>query len=211
MLRALAIKTICWSFPADALSIRQLTHLEFGGLLSSDMFSEILSNGHQLESLILSGPLKCAPSSLFREHCTSLPFLRYFSLDITRLQRQAYLDNDLCPAISEFLRPRTQLRTYRLFVPREEHRHIGFDASAWGVLPALANLRSLSMSYPNDLSPALAGWLIPRTVQALTLELSAITTEATSFLKVSHSLCCTHLRSRDHCYFSKSGQVSHLH
>lgn len=181
-LRALAIRNICWHFPADALSIRQLTHLEFSGHLSSDMFSEILSNGHQLESLMLTGPLECSPSPLFRQHCTSLPFLRHFSLDITSIPRQA-LDRDLCPAISEFLRPRTQLYAYRLFVPCGEHRRIGFDASAWGVLPALANLRSLSMTYPNDLSSALAGWLVPRTVQALTLELSAITTEATSFLK----------------------------
>ncbi|KAL4071471.1 hypothetical protein V8B97DRAFT_387911 [Scleroderma yunnanense] len=181
-LRALAIKNIRWHFPADALSIRQLTHLEFSGHLSLDMFSEILSNGDQIESLMLSGSLECSPSSLFHQHRNSLSFLRHFHLNITSLHRQV-LDRDLCPAISEFLRPRTQLRTYHLFIPCGEHRRIGFDASAWGVLPALANLRSLSMTYPSDLSSALAGWLVPRTVRALTLELSAITTDITSFLK----------------------------
>lgn len=184
-LRALAVKNICWHFPADALSVRQLTQLEFSGHLSTDMFTEILPNGHQLESLMLSGPLECSPSTLFRQYRTSLPFLRHFSLDIKSLHRQI-LDRDLCPAISEFLRPRTQLRTYHLFIPCGEHRRIGFDASAWGVLPALANLRSLSMTYPSDLSSALAGWLVPRSVQALTLELSAITMDATSFFKVNH-------------------------
>ncbi|KAF9228267.1 hypothetical protein BS17DRAFT_745588 [Gyrodon lividus] len=172
-LRYLSINNPRWCFPAGAMSVRHLTQLEFSGYFSTDTqaFSEILANGHQLESLMLSGALECTPSSLFREHRTSLPFLRHFSLTITSVHRHI-TDRELCPSISEFLRERIHLRTYHLLVPPTDHRRIGFDASAWGVLPAFANLCSLSITYPRDLSPALAGWLIPRTVRALTLDLS---------------------------------------
>ncbi|KAH0830096.1 hypothetical protein J3R83DRAFT_1432 [Lanmaoa asiatica] len=51
-------------------------------------FSDILANGHQLESLILSGTLECTPSSLFRQYRTALPFLRHFSLTITNIHRR---------------------------------------------------------------------------------------------------------------------------
>ncbi|KAG2076306.1 hypothetical protein BDR04DRAFT_1149337 [Suillus decipiens] len=52
-----------------------------------------------------------------------------------------------------------------------DHHCVGFDASAWGVLPSLINLRSLCITFPSDLSPSLAGWLIPRSVRALTVEI----------------------------------------
>ncbi|KAG6330063.1 hypothetical protein ID866_9027 [Astraeus odoratus] len=185
-LRALAIKNPCWHFPTEVISVRFLSHLEFAGHLSSEVFTEIITEGHQLQSLMLSGSLECAPSSIFRQHAAALPFLTHFHLTITGVHRHV-TDRDLCPAISEFLRPRTQLRTYHLFIPCGEHRRIGFDASAWGVLPALANLRSLSMTYPGDLSSSLAGWLVPRSVQALTLDLAALTMEATAFVKQIHT------------------------
>ncbi|KAF9237964.1 hypothetical protein BU15DRAFT_88538 [Melanogaster broomeanus] len=177
-LRSLSISNPRWRFPVEAMTVRHLTQIEFNGYFSTDTqaFSEILANGHQLESLMLSGALECTPSSMFRQHRTSLPFLRHFSLTITSLHRHV-TDRELCPAISEFLRERTHLRSYHLFVPPTDYRRIGFDASAWGVLPALANLRSLSITYPKDLSPALAGWLIPRSVRALSLDLSHTTTE----------------------------------
>ncbi|KIJ12313.1 hypothetical protein PAXINDRAFT_171259 [Paxillus involutus ATCC 200175] len=177
-LRSLSINNPRWRFPAEAMSVRHLTQLEFNGCFSTDSqaFSEILTNGHQLESLMLSGALECTPSSLFLQHRSSLPFLRHFSLTITSLHRHI-TDRELCPAISEFLRERTHLVTYHLLVPSTDHRRIGFDASAWGVLPALPNLRSLSITYPRDLSPALAGWLIPRSVRALLLDLSPTNSE----------------------------------
>ncbi|KAF8123644.1 hypothetical protein EV363DRAFT_1547399, partial [Boletus edulis] len=88
----------------------------------------------------------------FWQYCTALPFLRHFSLSITNLHRHIG-DRELCPAISEFLRERTQLRTYYLPVPPIDAslRWIGFDGSAWGVLPTLSKLSSLSIIYPRDL------------------------------------------------------------
>ncbi|KAH0833814.1 hypothetical protein J3R83DRAFT_10974 [Lanmaoa asiatica] len=177
-LRSLSINNPRWRFPTEAISVRHLTQIEFNGCFSTDTqaFSEILAHGHQLESLMLSGTLECTPSSLFRQYRTALPFLRHFSLTITNLHRHI-ADRELCPAISEFLRERVQLRTYHLLVPHTDARRIGFDASAWGVLPALSSLSSLSITYPKDLSPSLAGWLVPRTVRALTLDLSHAVTE----------------------------------
>lgn len=185
-LRSLSINNSHWHFPAEAICVRHLTQIKFNGCFSTDTqaFSEILANGHQLESLMLSGTLECTPSSLFRQYRTALPFLRHFSLRITSLHRHI-ADRELCPAISEFLRERTQLRTYHLLVPPTDARRIGFDASAWGVLPALSNLSNLSITYPRDLSPALAGWLVPRTVRALTLDLSpAVTEDLMTFMNV---------------------------
>jgi len=177
-IRSLSINNPRWHFPTEAISVRHLTQIEFNGCFLTDAqaFSEILANGHQLESLMLSGTLECNASSLFRQYRAALPFLRHFSFTITHLNRHI-ADRELCPAISEFLRERTQLRTYHLLVPPTDARRIGFDASAWGVLPALSQLSSLSITYPRDLSPALAGWLVPRTVRALTLDLSPAVTE----------------------------------
>ncbi|KAF8120240.1 hypothetical protein EV363DRAFT_1162532 [Boletus edulis] len=82
----------------------------------------------------LSGTLECTPSSkLFWQYCTALPFLRHFSLIITNLHRHTL----------------------------QIARRIGFDGSAWGVLPTLSKLSSLSITYPRDLSPTLAGWFVP--------------------------------------------------
>ncbi|KAG1808003.1 uncharacterized protein BJ212DRAFT_1449154 [Suillus subaureus] len=171
-LRSLVIKNANWTFPTDVISIRHLTIIEFEGCFSADsqVFSEILSTGHQLESLTLSGVLECTPSETFRLYRSSLPFLTHFALKIVSLHRHV-TDRDLVPAISEFLRDRKHLHSFHLIVPSADHRRIGFDASAWGVLPSLINLRSLCITYPRDLSPSLAGWLIPRSVRALTMEI----------------------------------------
>jgi hypothetical protein len=170
-LRSLVIKNASWKFPTDGISIRHLTTIEFEGCFSVDsqVFSEILSTGHQLESLTLSGILECTPSATFRLYRSSLPFLTHFALKIISLHRHV-TDRDLVPAISEFLRDRKHLHSFHLIVPSADHRRIGFDASAWGVLPSLINLHSLYITYPRDLSPSLAGWLIPRSVRALTME-----------------------------------------
>ncbi|KAG2032624.1 hypothetical protein BDR03DRAFT_903493 [Suillus americanus] len=171
-LRSLVIKNANWTLPTDVISIRHLTIIEFDGCFSADshVFSEILSTGHQLESLTLSGVLECTPSATFRMYRSSLPFLTHFALKIVGLHRHV-TDRDLVPAISEFLRDRKHLHSFHLIVPSADHRRIGFDASAWGVLPSLINLRSLCITYPRDLSPSLAGWLIPRSVRALTMEI----------------------------------------
>jgi hypothetical protein len=171
-LRSLVIKNANWKFPTDVISVRHLTTIEFEGCFSVDgqVFSEILSTGHQLESLTLSGILECTPSATFRLYRSSLPFLTHFALKIVSLHRHV-TDRDLVPAVSEFLRDRKHLHSFHLIVPSADHRRIGFDASAWGVLPSLTNLRSLCITYPRDLSPSLAGWLIPRTLRALTMEI----------------------------------------
>ncbi|OJA16456.1 hypothetical protein AZE42_04670 [Rhizopogon vesiculosus] len=173
-LRSLVLKNATWKFPTEAISVRHLTSIEFEGCFSADsqVFSEILSTGHQLESLTLSGILECTPSATFRLYKSSLPFLRHFSLKIINLHRHV-TDRDLVPAISEFLRDRKDLHSFHLVMPSTDHRRVGFDASAWGVLPSLTNLRSLCISYPRDLSPSLAGWLVPRTVRALTMDIMA--------------------------------------
>jgi hypothetical protein len=177
-LRSLVVKNACWKFPIEVISVRHLTSIEFEGYFSADskVFSEILSTGHQLESLTLSGILECTPSATFRLYKSSLPFLRHFSLKIVNMHRHV-TDRDLMPAISEFLRDRKHLHSFHLIVPATDHRRIGFDASAWGVLPSLSNLRSLCITYPRDLSPSLAGWLIPRNIRALTMDIMAPPTE----------------------------------
>lgn len=50
---------------------------------------------------------------------------------------------------------------------------VGFDASIWGLLPSLGGLKAVKMTYPTDLAPGLAGWLIPRSVTAMGMELGA--------------------------------------
>jgi hypothetical protein len=178
------LRTICldnqfWSFPSDAMSIRNLTHIEFFGQFPADSqaFSEILVNGRQLESLSLKCFLDCMPSSQFRSLEATLPFLRHFAFMVFGVNRRIG-DPDLFPAIAEFLRDRTELRTMHLTVLDSEsvQRAVGFDASVWGVLPSLSNLNCLTISYPRDLAPGLASWLIPRSVRALTLDYAALST-----------------------------------
>ncbi|KAG2359906.1 hypothetical protein BDR07DRAFT_1414029 [Suillus spraguei] len=161
-LRSLVIKNISWKFPSDIISVRHLTILEFEGRFSADslVFSEILSTGYQLESLTLSGILECTPSAMFRLHRTSLPFLTHFTFKIVGVH-QHITDRDLGSQTSSF---------FHLIVPSADHHCVGFDASAWGVLPSLINLRSLCITFPSDLSPSLAGWLIPRSIMAQPVE-----------------------------------------
>jgi len=81
----------------------------------------------------------------------------------------------LFPALAEFLRGRQQLKTLHLSACDESvQRAVGFDASVWGVLPSLVNLKGLTITYPSDLTPGLASWLIPRSVHALALEMDPI-------------------------------------
>lgn len=117
----------------------------------------------------------------------ALPFLRHFALSIKSLGRRI-VDRDLFPAVSEFLRGRKHLHSLQLIVHSETlHHAVGFDAAIWGVLPSLAKLEALRMSYPPDLSPGLASWLIPRTVSVLDLiidENNSNASEPVPFLKV---------------------------
>jgi len=108
--------------------------------------------------------LDCTPSSHFRTLQASLPTI--FAIN------RRIVDQDLFPAVAEFLRNRKELRTLHLTVPNLDavQKTVGFDASIWAVLPSLSNLHGLTITYPSDLSPGLASWLIPRSVSALNLD-----------------------------------------
>jgi len=108
------------------------------------------------------------------------------------------VDRDLFPSIAEFLRGRRSMKTLQLVAHDEIEQHAtGFDASIWGVLPSLDGLKGLWMTYPGDLSPGLASWLIPRGLKSLRLELgregggegflNVCTMFRLSFLLSSHS------------------------
>ncbi|PPQ94275.1 hypothetical protein CVT25_004932 [Psilocybe cyanescens] len=164
-----------WTFPASSLSIRNLTTIFFTGHFPAvtNAFSEILSNGRQLESFnITCCSLECSnASSQFRsaQQANALPFLRHFAFSVQSIGRRT-MDRDLFPAIAEFLRGRRSLHSLQLIAREESIQHaVGFDAAIWGVLPSLEGLRGLKISYPSDLAPGLASWLIPRTVLALRL------------------------------------------
>ncbi|KAH9911772.1 uncharacterized protein BXZ73DRAFT_93322 [Epithele typhae] len=170
-IRFLSLHNPNWAFPADAISIRNLTHLDFQGLFPVDSraFTDVLQGGLQLESLRLECILECTASQQFRENPSALPFLRHFAFGLLDYRAS---DCDLFPAISAFLRGRTNLRSLQLTVPSPDWalQRLGYDASVWGVLPSLLNLRSLTATLPKDVAPPVAMWLVPRGVQALSLQ-----------------------------------------
>ena len=186
-----------WTFPASALSIRNLTTIIFTGHFppASHAFAEILGNGRQLETFdVACCALECSTaSSQFRSiQPSSLPFLRHFSFSVHSIGRRT-VDRDLFPAIAEFLRGRRNLRSLQLVAWDEAVQHaVGFDAAVWGVLPSLEGLKGLKITYPADLAPGLASWLIPRTVLALRLTIDYTMQSARDpipFLNVSCLSC----------------------
>ncbi|KAJ7512815.1 hypothetical protein B0H11DRAFT_1947511 [Mycena galericulata] len=183
-LRTVSLHNMSWIFPSDSLSLRNLTSITFSGHfpLSSTAFADILAHGRQLDALNLTCTLECLPAAQFRAHAGGLPFLRHFELTVCGAARRPG-SADLFPAVTEFLRAHTELRTLALVVREEaDQRTTGFDAAAWGVLPSLTHLRSLTISYPRDLSAGLAAWLIPRSVRALTLDYAAAPRDPVPFL-----------------------------
>ncbi|RXW22553.1 hypothetical protein EST38_g3328 [Candolleomyces aberdarensis] len=109
----------------------------------------------------------------------ALPFLRNFSFTISSIGRRTS-DRELFGSIADFLRGRRRLRSLKLMVTCDEHvqASVGFSAAVWGVLPSLEALKGLAITYPADLSPGLASWLVPRSVTALTLSLDYANTTA---------------------------------
>ncbi|KAI0712715.1 hypothetical protein C8T65DRAFT_646692 [Cerioporus squamosus] len=170
-IRYLSLHNPNWAFPTDAISIRNLTNLDFQGIFPADSraFAEILSNGHQLESLRLECILECSASAQFREFHNALPFLHHFAFSLMGYRVN---DQDLFPAISDFLRGRTALRSLELTVPSADWalKRLGYDATVWGVLPSLTSLRSLTATLPKDVAPPVAMWLVPRGVQSLSIQ-----------------------------------------
>lgn len=159
------------------------------------MISEVIEHGRQLESLSIDCSLLESPalSAQFRTdpippiHPHPLPFLRHFAFAVRALGRRT-VDKNLFPSITAFLRGRHQLQTLQLVVetaPSPSYigvggaisisnlEAVGYDASIWGLLPSLSGLKAVRMTYPKDLAPGLAGWLIPRSVTALGMEIGA--------------------------------------
>ncbi len=184
-IRIIHLHNINWAYPAESISIRNLTHFDFLGIFPTESqgIAEILANGTQIESLRLQCVLECNASAQFRQHAHALPFLRHFAFSLVGYRVNDY---DLFPAISEFLRDRTQLHTLHLTVPSADwaQRRLGYDATVWGVLPSLTGLRSLAATLPKDVAAAVAMWLVPRGVHALSLH-SLTAGDPISFVSVS--------------------------
>ena len=186
-LRALAIKHRTWTYPSPLISVRHLSHLDIGGIFEGDSFDQILSNGHQLETLRLSCELHCIASQAFRTHATSLPFLRHFAIWVTEVSRD-FKDTDLFPALTEFIRSRQPLRLLTVGCGNQYFERLGFNASTWGVFPSLQNLLGLVTSLPSDMAPPmipLFSWMLPRNLQSLTLGNAFTSCGVREFLTVS--------------------------
>ena len=137
--------------------------------------TQLLESGQQLEILQLGFRLDgSALSSAFRSYRShsgpgSFPKLRKFGFTLLEVDTDEDEDPDLFPAVAEFVRAHTVLEALCLSCS-ENSKDFGYTAAIWGVLPSLAHLRTLSMNAPEDLSCALSGWLIPRTVVALDIQ-----------------------------------------
>ena len=189
-LRALAIKHRTWTYPSPLISVRHLSHLDIGGIFEGDSFDQILSNGHQLETLRLSCELRCIASPAFRAHAKSLPFLRHFAIWVTEVTRD-FKDTDLFPALTEFIRSRQPLRLLTVGCGNQYFDRLGFNASTWGVFPSLQNLLGLVTNLPSDMAPPmipLFSWMLPRNLQSLTLGNAFTSCEVRKFLTVSQQL-----------------------
>ena len=142
--------------------------------------NQLLEGGRKLESLqleVLSNVR--AISEAFRPHSRpgSFPVLREFAFifigaenaDNDNGDDEEYEDPDLFPAVAEVVRGLPILEALCLSFRQSSHnpKAFGYTAAIWGVLPSLVRLRTLSMDFPEDLSSALGGWLVPRTVVAL--------------------------------------------
>lgn len=193
-IRSIFLHNQHWTFPTESLSIRNLTQLDFLGLFPSESrsFTDILSNGHQLESLRLQCVLNCNASAQFREGAAArcLPFLRHFEFTLLGYNVN---DHDLFPAISEFLRDRRSLKTLVLSVPSANwaQKRLGYDAGVWGVLPSLTELKTLTATLPKDVAAAVAMWLVPRGVTALSLQAESIT-DVVGFVSVRYTSLSDH-------------------
>ena len=140
--------------------------------------NQLLEGGQKLESLqleILSN--ERVLSGTFRQHSGpgSFPLLREFAFVFSGVENddgddEEDEDPDLFPAVAEIVRAHPMLEalclSYREGV-RDDPVDFGYTAAIWGVLPTLVRLRTLSIDVLKDLSSALGGWLVPRTVVAL--------------------------------------------
>ncbi|THH20926.1 hypothetical protein EW146_g514 [Bondarzewia mesenterica] len=162
------------TLPMGLISSTNFTTVDLAGIIEDTaFFTELLTEGHRLEVLRLRCSLghNCTPSTAFRAQAAAPPLssLRIFSLSIIGVSRE-FGDPDLFPAVASFVRGHSCLQELGL-LKSQEVDDVGYDASVWGVLPSLVQLRSLAMHVPRDLAPALSTWLIPRTVRSLHLDM----------------------------------------
>lgn len=174
-LRKLSLDTYYATFPLEAVSLSNLTHLEFNGTIpvGSNVISLILSQGAQLQSLRLSCVLLGNVTNQFREAVSArrcLKYLRNFGFRVTDRMTSNAADITLFPTIAEFLREHPLIEKLELDVPTEtDQARLGYDASILGILPGLTKLKRLYVTMTKDASPGLFSWIIPRSLKALVL------------------------------------------
>jgi hypothetical protein len=177
-LRKLSLDTYYATFPHEALILNNLTHLEFNGTVpaGSNVISQILTQGTQLQSLRLCCVLLGNVTSQFREALSGVggrrcvPRLRSFAFRVTDRMATNAADIALFPTIAEFLREHPAIERLELDVSAEtDQARLGYDASILGVLPCLTELKRLSITMTKDASPGLFSWIIPRKLVALAL------------------------------------------
>ena len=140
--------------------------------------NQLLESGQKLESLQLEiFSNERVLSGAFRQHSGpgSFPLLREFAFVFSGVENDDGDDEedenpDLFPIVAEVVRGHPILEAfclpYREGV-QDDPVDFGYTAAIWGVLPTLVRLRTRSIDVPKDLSSALGGWLVPRTVVAL--------------------------------------------
>lgn len=166
--------------------LHSLTCLHVGGLMTEETVKAIdylARHNRSLQELEIKCDRLMHPiSHVFEANKTAFPLLKSFYFHV----RGGQTADAVFPAIADFLRGKTGLLKLGLsMVDAPETR---YDASIWGILPTLPNLRALYMTITPDASPALIAWLLPRKLRALTLHSSHPCDSLQSFLEVSGSL-----------------------
>ncbi|KAI0341137.1 hypothetical protein BDW22DRAFT_1359361 [Trametopsis cervina] len=191
-LRALCLKNAKWTLPSEYLALHKLTYLNFTGKLDrgSTALSDILRLGVKLESLRLHVNVLCRASEQLREHILpgvqALPSLRHFAF---ALLGQCEVDPDLFPALTDFLRGRTNLYSLQL-TPQGlgAHERFGYDERVWSVLPGLTGLKALDVMLTGSIPLMIVMWLIPRGVTTLSLHLLAAQSSITRISQLRDGL-----------------------
>ena len=163
--------------PDSPLSISNLRNLCLSLTTNSVYFlNQLLEGGRKLESLRLEVFSNARViSRAFRPHSEPglFPILREFAFIFLGSDNddddEGDENLDLFPAVAEVVRGHPMLEALCLSygMSSEDAGAFGYTAAIWGVLPSLVHLRTLSLDFPKDLSSALGGWLVPRTVVAL--------------------------------------------
>jgi hypothetical protein len=177
--RAFHLKNLCIDepgciFPVISPLLGQLTYLELRCSqfpLLPFPFEAILRDGIHLESLRIQDPPSSQTTSIhFRRYSHCLPHLKRFGISFKPAGSPLEWDEDLFPAICDFLYNKQDLATVELVAPKHAtyQTHLGFDRRCWDMLPALDHLRYLSITLTN-LDSKHCAQFIPRCVTGLAL------------------------------------------